>query len=208
LTPYKPSSNPLPPVVVIHDCFEPDFPERLLAYALANRSRLVPTAFGSGNRNTAVRISRKLPDFHPLQAELDQRVSRLSDDLCGRLGVNSFVVSARELELVVHEHGALYAPHLDILSSDKKGRRQRLVSAVYYFHSEPKTFAGGELRLHAIGAPPGEARFVDVEPRRNTLLAFPSWAMHEVRPVIVPSQRLEESRFAVNIWLRRSSGQE
>jgi Rps23 Pro-64 3,4-dihydroxylase Tpa1-like proline 4-hydroxylase len=175
-----------------------------LAYAVANQSRFIPTAFGNGDSDSAVRISRKLPDFQPIQTALDDRISRLSPDLCRRLGVNSFVVSANELELVVHEDGARYAPHLDTFSSQQKSQRQRMVSAVYYFHSEPKSFSGGNLRLYAIGAPPENGRFLEVEPRRNTLVAFPPWVMHEVRTVAVPSGRFEDSRFAVNIWLRRA----
>ena len=80
-----------------------------------------------------------------------------------------------------------------------------MISAVYYFHVEPKGFTGGELRLYRYGAPaetlgkePGN--HVDIAPINNSLVAFPSWALHEVRPVQCPSDEFREYRFAVNCW--------
>jgi SM-20-related protein len=32
---------------------------------------------------------------------------------------------------------------------------------------------------------------------------FPSWVLHEVRPVSCPSKRFVDSRFAINCWLWR-----
>jgi Rps23 Pro-64 3,4-dihydroxylase Tpa1-like proline 4-hydroxylase len=72
-----------------------------------------------------------------------------------------------------------------------------VLSGVYYFHRRPKAFAGGELRLHAIGDPD---RFVDIEPVHNALLVFPAWAPHEVRPISCPSGAFVDARFAVNCW--------
>jgi SM-20-related protein len=65
-----------------------------------------------------------------------------------------------------------------------------------------RSLAGGALRLYAIG---GEAdqKFVDIEPLRNSLLMFPSWAPHEVMPVSCPSKRFIDSRFAINCWVHR-----
>jgi Rps23 Pro-64 3,4-dihydroxylase Tpa1-like proline 4-hydroxylase len=80
-----------------------------------------------------------------------------------------------------------------------------VLSGVYYFHRRPRAFTGGELRLYAIGDPD---RFVDIEPTHNTLLVFPSWAPHEVRPVSCPTGQFMDSRFAINCWLhaRRPPG--
>jgi SM-20-related protein len=79
---------------------------------------------------------------------------------------------------------------------------------VYYFFSEPKAFNGGALRLYAIGGN-SQQSFIDIEPERNSLLVFPSWAPHEVMPVHCPSGRFVDSRFAINCWLyRKKSGAE
>ena len=88
--------------------------------------------------------------------------------------------------------------------SDVPGK-DRIISAVYYFHCMPKGFSGGDLRLYRLGADPlGEGKepgnHVDIEPVRNSMVAFPSWIMHEVRPVSCPSGDFRDYRFAVNCW--------
>jgi Rps23 Pro-64 3,4-dihydroxylase Tpa1-like proline 4-hydroxylase len=78
-----------------------------------------------------------------------------------------------------------------------------MLSAVYYFHRMPKAFSGGCLRLHRIGARPGDIG-MDVTPIDNSLVVFPSWAPHEVLPVRCLSGAFGDSRFAVNCWVYRA----
>lgn len=87
--------------------------------------------------------------------------------------------------------------------------QDRVLSAVYYFYREPKGFSGGALRLYRFGARPAEANgdpsnWVDVEPHRNSLVAFPSFALHEVLNVDCPSGSFENFRFALNCWFCRT----
>ena len=106
-----------------------------------------------------------------------------------------------ELQLVAHHDGAFYKRHIDTqTASDRKNIR--VLSGVYYFHAEPKPFSGGALRLYAIGGDDA-TDFVDIEPQRNSLLVFPSWAPHEVRTVSCPSKQFSDSRFAINCWIHR-----
>lgn len=84
-----------------------------------------------------------------------------------------------------------------------------MLSAVYYFHALPKGFSGGQLRLFRFGADHTAAQselanHVDLEPVRNSLIAFPSWAYHEVRPVSCPSGDFADFRFALNCWYCRT----
>jgi Rps23 Pro-64 3,4-dihydroxylase Tpa1-like proline 4-hydroxylase len=76
-----------------------------------------------------------------------------------------------------------------------------VISAVYYFHTLPKAFSGGALRLHSLAASGKLGTFVDVEPDCDTLIFFPSWFPHEVLPVHCPSGRFMDSRFAINCWV-------
>ena len=92
---------------------------------------------------------------------------------------------------------------MDTYVGDARRASDRLLSAVYYFHAEPKAFSGGALRLYPFGAKKDEDSFADVQPEQNTLLVFPSWAPHEVLPVSCPSGRFSDSRFAVNCWIHR-----
>ena len=81
-------------------------------------------------------------------------------------------------------------------------RSDRALTGVFYFHRQPKGFSGGELRLYAIGRAEDDRRYVDLTPGSDTLLLFPSWAPHEVRPVSCPSGAFLDSRFAINCWYR------
>ena len=106
--------------------------------------------------------------------------------MVGKLRTTPVRAPGLELELVAHNQGAFYKRHIDTqTASDRKSLR--VLSGVYYFHAVPKAFTGGELRLYAIGAE--NAPFVDIAPERNSLLVFPSWAPHEVRPISCSSGR-------------------
>ena len=117
-----------------------------------------------------------------------------------------------EFELNAYGDGAHFAPHIDIpLGQNRRpaGERKdedRVISAVYYFYSEPKAFEGGALRLYRFGADPdtaGPQDSVAFEPLQNSLLVFPSWAMHEVEPVHCSSERFADFRFGLNCWFCR-----
>ena len=123
--------------------------------------------------------------------------------LISQLRVTPFDAPNLETELVAHGDGAFYKRHVDTQTPrHPEVNGIRVLSGVYYFHAEPKAFTGGELRLYALGGKSGE-NFVDIEPVNNSLLVFPAWAPHEVRPVSCPSKRFIDSRFAINCWLRR-----
>ena len=74
------------------------------------------------------------------------------------------------------------------------------MSAVYYFHVQPLGFSGGELVIHPFGL--SEASVI--EPRDNRLVVFPSFALHEVLPVVCPNDGFASARFSINCWLRRA----
>jgi hypothetical protein len=111
-------------------------------------------------------------------------------------------------------HGAFFAHHSDLpvgrgrkpLGGDKTGKQDRLISAVYYFHGRPKRFSGGTLRLYRLGDHDASGDFIEFEPEQNSLVVFPSWVRHEVRPVSCPDCSFEDYRFAVNAWLCRTLG--
>ena len=110
-----------------------------------------------------------------------------------------------ELELVTNNEGAFFKPHIDTFMANARKASDRVLSVVYYFYAEPKAFSGGALRLYAFGTQEDDGKFADVEPEQNTLVAFPSWALHEVLPVSCPSRRFSDSRFNVNCWVHRHS---
>lgn len=197
----------IPRFLQLADFFPADTGVRLLDFAIANESRFEAARFGQGRAvDASIRNSRRLPDIGPLQEAFEQRIREMAPEFLKRLGLAAFTPDAVETELVAHGDGAFYASHIDTADADPlRYRTRRLLSLVYYFHSKPKAFSGGALRIFAFGADANDSSFVDVLPEHNTLVVFPSWILHEVRPVVCPVGRFQDSRFAVNVWLRQTN---
>jgi Rps23 Pro-64 3,4-dihydroxylase Tpa1-like proline 4-hydroxylase len=197
-----PARSIMPPYRVLHDFFDAATVDGLLAHSLALEETFTPTRIGSKGIDPAVRRSRGTRDLGPFRPIFEKRMAELAPTLVAELGLTPFEVHSIELQLVAHGEGAFYLRHIDTQTARiDEVERLRVLSGVYYFHALPKAFSGGELRLFAIG--PSATQFVDVTPEHNSLLIFPSWAPHEVRPVICPSGRFADSRFAINCWVHK-----
>jgi SM-20-related protein len=183
----------------------------LLRWTLEHRDDFVASRLIGGIVDPQRRVSQRLRDMGPFREVFERRIASVLDDLFRRTGTRPFAPDHVELEIVAHGDGAHFAPHIDIpvgpgrtMGGERTGSHDRLLSGVYYFHAEPKAFSGGELRLHRFGDSPGHAPgdWVDLAPEQNSLVVFPTWALHEVRTVHCPGGAFAESRFAVNAWLR------
>jgi SM-20-related protein len=186
------------PFRVLPDFLDAADAERLLAYVADREAAFQATSVGDGEKqriDPRVRVSASLRDLGEFAPLLRARLRAQAAELTAALRLTPFETERIELELVAHGDGAFYRRHIDLVTGVDAPRR--MVSGVYYFHRRPKGFAGGELRLYAIGDPD---RFVDVEPVHNALLVFPAWAPHEVRRVSCASGAFMDSRFAVNCW--------
>lgn len=201
--------GPLPPSHQFRGFLDESERAALLDWALSNRDRFRTARLRGKVVDPTVRIAEKLGDLGPLAAVIERRVFERLDEIFRHSGTRPFRPDHVELELAAHGDGAFFKAHTDIpvgpgrapLGGDGTGRHDRLVSAVYYFHREPKGFSGGALRLYRFGDKDCEADFAEYQPEQNSLLVFPSWARHEVRPVSCPGGAFEDYRFAVNIWL-------
>lgn len=198
----------LPPSRIVRGFLGEELVERLLSYADSRRADFTPTQVGSGEtgrQDPAVRISHLLRDLGPLRAEVEARFESVRDRTMEELRMAPVSFKSMELELVAHGDGAFYKRHIDTFTGVPSGRKSdRVLTGVSYFHALPKRFTGGEIRLYSfLPSPQGEDSFIDIEPERDLLLLFPSWAPHEVRPVSCPSGEFLASRFAINCWYRR-----
>jgi Rps23 Pro-64 3,4-dihydroxylase Tpa1-like proline 4-hydroxylase len=122
--------------------------------------------------------------------------------LLSALGIPPCPLDPVELQLVAHRQGSFFRPHIDTFTqANREGQKSdRVLTLVYYLHAQPRRFTGGEIALFPFG--PGEPLAID--PADNRLLAFPSFALHEVRPIATPEDdRFTDARFAVNCWLHR-----
>ncbi len=149
------------------------------------------------------RVAHWCCDLGPIAELLKRRLREAAPRWTASLRSTPFETSEVELELAAHNDGAHFTLHSDTYASDEVARGDRMLSAVYYFHRQPKGFDGGALRLHRLGASPGDAG-LDIAPDDNSLVVFPSWGPHEVMPVGCASRAFEDSRFAVNCWLYRA----
>jgi SM-20-related protein len=174
---------------------------RALNFAQASRDQFKASDVGHGERNRidlSYRRSSKLKPIGELENEVRADVTTALPRMCDRLGIAPFDPARLELEMVAHGDGAFFSRHEDIVIRPGM-TNYRVISAVYYFHRVPKSFSGGVLRIHPIGGEP--ASFVDIEPVNDKLIFFPSWIPHEVMPVVCPSGRFEDCRFAINCWV-------
>ena len=215
---------PIPPHVQVRDFLPSETHQRLLQWVLGREDHFSAATIvnqGSGTRDivdSEFRTGMVSRDLGPFQALLEGRLRAALPALANAAGVTGLESASIELELAAHGDGAHYNAHLDIPVGP--GRRpvgaergqDRVLSAVYYFHDEPKGFSGGELRLFRLNIRPGNAAqatagdYVDIPPIQNSLVAFPSWAAHEVRTVHCPSRQFRDYRFALNCWFCRPLG--
>jgi SM-20-related protein len=200
----------MPPYRVYRNFLDPLTHASLLAWAIENEARFEPSLVlssdvqGDERHDPSARRSLVVADFGPVKALVHQRLLNFVPTLISDLRVAPFEPSKISLELVANNDGAFFQPHIDTLVGGERKASDRLISAVYYFHAEPKAFAGGALRLYPFAAKGTDGNFAVVPPDQNTLVAFPSWATHEVLPVSCPSQRFSDSRFNVNCWVHRN----
>jgi Rps23 Pro-64 3,4-dihydroxylase Tpa1-like proline 4-hydroxylase len=121
-----------------------------------------------------------------------------------KLGMKAFPVSRVETQITASNHGDFFRHHSD---NGEEEIANRQLTFVYFFHREPKAFDGGELRLHdshrdnAVWTYTGDYRAV--VPEQNQIVFFRSELLHEITPVVCPSQAFADSRFTVNGWLHR-----
>ena len=116
-------------------------------------------------------------------------------DALPRLGMREPSRCCVELAMTAYLPGGFFAKHLD------DGRYPtRMVSFVYYFHRQPKRFAGGELLLYDGD---GTGAFTLIEPRHNSIVFYPASGIHKVAAVHGDSVDFDNARFAIHGWLHR-----
>jgi len=190
------------PCVVIPNGMGSAFADRLLAFAIdhrdtARQGRLIDIGNETSRIDAAVRHALVIPKLGLLGDELQAGVDARLPEVRAELGVGPFERARTEVSMIAYGDGMFYKPHIDTALKTRPGEPTRLITFVYYFHREPKPFGGGALRLYDIR----RSESIDLEPQRDTLIAFPSWMCHEVLPVSCPSGLFADGRFAVNVWI-------
>jgi len=196
------AGGPSPPHLIIDDFLSAGECADLLRWVHDNRDRFRPAKTDQGVQAEA-RDALSLRDLGPWTDLLRERALARCTGWIARLKVTPFEPSLVDLELAAHNHGSHFTIHSDTYRSGVPARGDRMLSAVYYFHEEPRRFAGGALRLHRLGARAGDTG-LDISPDHGRLVIFPSWWPHEVLRVSCETGAFEDSRFSLNCWIHRA----
>jgi SM-20-related protein len=198
------------PYLLYRDVMGPDYVAGLLEYVIERQCDFV--AGNMHNRQTGesfmdrnVRWSLYLKDLGPFRDPIKAFVNTIASPALKALNLVEPQVKPREFEITAYPDGGHIGEHIDTKTATKS---VRILSCVYYFAATPRRFDGGELRLFGFPKPSpgkvsGPASFVDIEPRTDTLIVFPSWLRHQVLPVSVPSGQWADARFTINCWVHR-----
>jgi hypothetical protein len=200
----RPPASAGGPFLIMEDFLPPDLHGEVLRLTLAAEGRFQPSAtVGGSGRSRSSLVLREEP---PIVALMSPCLRRVLPEIVRRLGLERQAEGndppAMECQVTAHNDGDFYGLHND---SGAPMLRHRTLSYVYYFRSRPRPFRGGELRIYDIAVEGGFYVAGDrhwlVEPQDNSIVFFPSHAMHEVLPVSCASKLFADSRFTVNGWV-------
>lgn len=182
----------------------PDEHRRLLGYVNREERNFRPT----GDDMSGFGRSLVLDNFPTFDRLIKARVHDHLDDLEDYFAIHRRDLGPVDTVLSAHGDGDFLNAHHDNGYPDGDFDHREL-TFVYYFHSSPPGFTGGELRLfdwQQIGdARVPASSYVDLAPADNTLVLYSSATRHEVRPIRSPSGTFADRRFAISGFLRRKS---
>lgn len=180
----------------------------LLDFTFSHASEFTPTqvlgADGSSRLDHHYRRSQVLFDLGPFHQFFADRLTVFLPHVLTRLSYPWFPVSHLEIQLTGTNHGEYFRMHMDNNGDEVASRA---LTFVYFFHREPRGFAGGELRIYDTltdngrSVAPGPHHVI--YPLQNQVVFFDSSCLHEIVPVGCSSGDFLDSRFTVNGWFHR-----
>ena len=202
------TAQPQTPVVVFDEFLVAHEWRELLGYTLASapafRATEVIGGDGSSRLDQQYRRSQVLFDLGPFHRIFVERLMTFLPHVTTRLGYSWFPVSQVEVQLTGTNNGEYFRMHTDNDAGEVAGRA---LTFVYFFHREPRAFAGGELRVYDSGSDNGHSKTPGphrvIYPLQNQMVFFDSSRLHEILPVGCPSGDFADSRFTVNGWFHR-----
>jgi SM-20-related protein len=199
------------PFLAYHNVLGADYVAGLLDHVVVRQNDFRTGAMrdretGEVLADPVLRDAMYLSDLGAFLGPIKSFVSSTAAAAVRALRLSESEIEPKEFHISAYRDRGHIGEHIDTF---EKAGHVRILSCVYYFAMTPRRFRGGELRLYSF--PKGRAvdlrsstSFVDIEPRTDTLVIFPSWIRHQVMPVRVPSRAWSESRFTVNCWMHRA----
>jgi Rps23 Pro-64 3,4-dihydroxylase Tpa1-like proline 4-hydroxylase len=195
--------------LILDEFLAPEELQDLMRYTLAQEhafriSEVISPGVAGGVIDPEYRRSRVLMEVGKPVEVLVARIRAAVPRVLEKLGMEPFPVTRVESQITASNDGDFFRSHSDN-AEDEIASRQ--LTYVYFFHREPKGFAGGELRLHDAyqenGAWTSAGSYKSLTPEQNQIVFFRSSRLHEITPVVCPTQAFADSRFTVNGWLHR-----
>lgn len=191
--------------IVIDDFLPDEAVARLDAHIAAQEAQLfeISIDFETNQYSGSRRLWQAPGGLGPCEEEFTAAVSARMGELFAATGIKPFAPVRFEYELNAQFDGAFFEQHIDsdFGEAAKNRTSDRVVSAVYYFPRQDAEFSGGELELYAFNS---TSPTVFIAPRRNRLVAFPSFANHRVARVTANNNGLANARLSVNCWIHRA----
>lgn len=195
----------VPGHIVIDDFLADEAVARLDAHIAAKEAQLreISIDFENNQYSGSRRLWQAPGGLGPCEEEFTVAVSARMGELFAATGIKPFAPARFEYELNALFDGAFFDQHIDsdFGEAAKDRASDRVVSAVYYFPREGAQFSGGELELYAFNS---ATPTVFVAPRRNRLVAFPSFANHRVARITASNDGLANARLSVNCWIHKA----
>lgn len=192
------------PVVIVDDLLGEARAERLLAHAIASRSRFQASKVSlrhEGIVDESRRVSLVCAELDAVMPSIEPAIRKAVDDAIPSLGLVNVDSYRLESELAWSGDGGFFRMHTDTL---RYRASHRVMTMVYYFHRRPRAFTGGQLRLYGLGAQADSDACQEIEPRWDRAVCFPSWYPHEVRPIRCNSSAFADGRFAITFWVHKT----
>jgi Rps23 Pro-64 3,4-dihydroxylase Tpa1-like proline 4-hydroxylase len=182
--------------------------KELWAHSQKHRSDFAPSnvIFGPSDtrKSEVVNPSRKIRSwFIPKILDLVQKKSDF-------LHLSNLEVGKNELQFTRHGNHHYFEVHNDATypgetkkSAALEKAKLRQVSFIYYFHTIPRQFKGGDLLLFDTDIENNSWHFkhTRISPTHNSLVLFPSQFYHQVTPVHLEPDEFMHGRFTLNGWI-------
>lgn len=167
-----------------------------------NAIEFKPSTVGSSGQETVDQVTRSsvLTDLKQLK-EIDFFINALSPILSSCYTQFGICFPEKEhllVQLTSHLNGDFYGLHNDA-GETAPGRK---LSYVYYFHSQPKAFTGGDLHLYDTNEKDEKCgnSYTCITPLHNRLIVFPSQFFHQVTTVQLEDNLDANGRHSINGW--------
>ena len=191
------------PYVQFDDFLEDQDVDRLIEFVQRHEEDLSPSSVlaAPGDEEAEIRRSRTLFELDEIWPMFEPQLVGLLPTIRREIEEPWFPLHHIERQLSVHHDGDFFGTHND---NGGPAVRSRLVTYVYYFNMAPKQFGGGDLWVYDYFEQDhvrwkGDEHVI-LEPRHNSIVFFPSWVHHEVRPVQSMIEGIAGCRMTVNGW--------